>query len=252
MPRISIIALPVLIASLLFAACGGGDDGDNGDTTSTATATATASDGTATASPNSTESSGSGSGNDSGATGGEVTDFAALAANFANARFTATYQVSGTSDGEPVDGEWRWYQDGPDRMRMDFNADGEEGTMISTTEGLLICAEGACFGLPAGAEDALPDLTSQLDGLQDEALSGEVRSAGSREIAGTTAECYEFEDNAEGASGLVCYADGGIPLLMESNGDGTTFRMEATEFRAGVSDEDFEAPFPVSALPTGN
>lgn len=255
MRRISLLVLPLLLAAFFLGACGG-DEGDNGDNGG-ATATASAGGDTATSTPATSEgSSGGDNGDNRGNSGADgALDLEALAQAFETATFTATYRVQGTADGEEMDGEWRWYQDGSgDRLRMDFEAMGDFGTMISTPDGLFICAEGMCFGMPAdsGAPNMGGVLTEQVEGVQADAMAGEVRAVGTRDIAGTRAECYEFEEPEGGASGLACYAEGGIPVLIESTGDDADFRMEAIEFTNSVSDEDFEPPFPVTGLPTGN
>lgn len=255
MRRLPGLIVPLALVALVLGACGGDEDGGDGgtDTTATATSTATA-DGDATASPTDDASDG-GDGDGNGAGDASDVDLDALAEQFANATFTATYEVSGSLDGETVDGQWTWYQQGADRLRMDFDYQGQAGTMISTPDALVICADGGCFSMGAGDDAPFPNLgevlTDQVDDVQTEAVAGEIRDAGTREIAGVEAQCYEFDDSTSQTTGTVCYTDEGVLLFMESETPEGDFQMEATEFSDSVSDEDFEAPFPVMELPTG-
>ncbi|MQC18664.1 MAG: hypothetical protein DWG80_06295 [Chloroflexi bacterium] len=256
MRRLTWLSVPLIAVTLLLGACGGDEeDGgtDAGDGTPTATET-TAQTETSTPTAPATETAAPGGADGSG-TGSA--DAAALAEQFANAAFRATYEVDGQSEGASISGEWQWYQDGPgDRIRIDFAAEGQSSTLITTPEEIFVCVEGACISIPTGGTQ-LPSmgelLTGRVDEVQEAVVTGDLSAAGSREIAGVEATCYDYEYDAQGdrITGTVCYSDDGVPLLIESDAPEGSFRMEATSFEDSVSDEDFAPPSPVTTLPGG-
>lgn len=255
MHKLTWLSVPLLLAVLLLGACSGGEEEVSGvdrSPTATGAATETATQPATTASPVTTATPAATPTAAGGSGGGGGGALAAMAEQFANATFKATYDVEGTSGGQAMSGEWTWYQDATERFRMDFSAEGASGTMISAEDAVIICSEGACFRMSASGSGSMPNpgaaLSEQIEEFQAGAMEADVQPAGSREIAGAEAQCFEFDDSANNTSGLVCYSEGGIPLLMESESAEGEFRMEATSFEDSVSDADFEPPYPVSSL----
>ncbi len=237
------LTVPVIAVALLSTACGGGDDAeDEEEPTETTTAAATATEGTSAATPTETSEG-----------EGDAADLADIFAGFETATFNVTYQLESDNAEEAMSGAWTWIQDNEgQRTRFEADSEGDSVIMITTPEQTLLCSEGACFDASGAMGGTMPNIgdmfTESIDDVQAETTSGTVRRIDGREIAGTDTECVEFEDEAEGVSGVACYAEGGIPLFIESESSEGTFRMEATAFSTDVSDEDFEAPFPVTSL----
>lgn len=229
------LAIPVIAVALVGAACGGDEDGggDASDTTATATESA---DSTAT----------------SEASGGDDVDLASIFGGFGTASFNVTFEMEGGSAESAMSGTWTLIQDADgNRSRFEVDADGQSVVMITTAEQTIVCAEGSCFDAGGAMGAAMPNLgdifTEGIDEVQTEASGGTVRRVDGRTIAGVDAECVEFE-SADGAEGTACYAEGGIPLLIDATTTDGPFRMEATRFSTDVSDADFEAPFPVLSI----
>jgi len=237
------LAVPAVALALFSVACGGDDNGgEDSEATETSTTTSTATSETTTEAT-ATESSGE----------GEEVDLASVFAGFGEATFNITYRMDGGAEGESIAGDWKWIQDaGGERTRFEAESEGQTVVMITTPEQTLVCSQDTCFDAGGAMGGAVPDIgdmfTENIDDVQAEASTGTVRKIDGREIAGTDTECVEFEDEAEGVNGVACYAEGGIPLFVESTTADGTFRMEAIEFSTDVSDADFEAPFPVMSL----
>lgn len=85
--------------------------------------------------------------------------------------------------------------------------------------------------------------------MQDEAARGSISVAASQTIAGVEAECFDFEDASEGASGTICYSPEGVPLLINASSAEGDFRLTADSYTTTVADEDFEPPFAVTSFP---
>jgi len=238
------LAIPVIAVALVATACGGDEDTSDGDATTEATTEATSTAGDVTATTEATTGSTS---------GGDDVDLAAIFGGFATASFNITYQMEGDSADEAMDGVWTWIQDsGGERTRFEATAEGQALVMITTPEQTVVCADGACFDASGAMGGAMPNIgdifTEGIDDVQADASTATVTRVDGRNIAGTDTECVEFEDTAEGVNGTACYADGGIPLLIESTSAEGTVRMEATSYSPDVSDADFEAPFPITSL----
>lgn len=244
------LAIPFLAAAMLIAACGGDEDsGEDGGTDAETTATESASESTTeateTATADATEASEGG--------GDDAADLAEIFAGFETATFNVTYTMESDAATEGMSGDWTWIQDSEgDRTRFEATSDGQSVIMITTAEQTLICAEDACFDAGGAMGGAVPNigdaLNESIDDVESETATAEVRRIDDREIAGTNTQCVEFEDSAEGVTGVACYTEDGVPLLIESDTAEGQFRMEATEYSTDVSDDLFEAPFPVTSL----
>lgn len=239
------LAVPVIAVALVSAACGGDEDaGDDGDATETTATTAATTEATTAATTEATETE---------AAGGDTTDLASIFEGFGTATFNVTYDLESDDPDQDMVGDWTWIQDNDgSRTRFEIESEGETVIMITTEDQSIVCAEGACFDAAGAMGGAIPNIgdvfNEGIEDVQADASTATVTQVDGREIAGTDTECVEFEDEAEGVSGLACYADGGIPLLIESETPEGNFRMEATEFSTDVSDEDFEPPFEVMSL----
>jgi hypothetical protein len=226
----------VIAVALLGTACSG-DGGD--DDSSEATATEAA-DTTATTAA--TE----------GSSGGGDIDLSSIFGGFATASFKVTFEMEGGTAEEAMNGTWTLIQDvAGNRSRFEIDSDGQSMVMITTADQTIACAEGSCFDAGGAMGAAIPNIgdifTEGINGVQEEAAGGTVRRIDGRTIAGVDAECVEFE-SADGTEGTACYAEGGIPLLIEATTTDGPLRMEATSFSTEVSDADFEPPFPVLSI----
>jgi hypothetical protein len=235
------LAVPVIALALVGTACSSDEDGDDDSSEATATEmteTTATSDTTATA----TE----------GSSGGEDIDLASIFGGFGTASFNVTFNMEGDSAGEAMTGEWTWIQDtAGNRTRFEVNSDGQNIVMITTAEQTLVCAEGSCFDAGGTMGASMPDIgdmfTDGIDEVQADASGGTVRRIDGRTIAGVDTECVEF-DGGDGTEGTACYAEGGIPLLIDSTTADGAFHMEASRFSTDISDADFEAPFPIVSV----
>jgi len=245
------LAVPVIAVALVSAACGGDEDtGDAGDATETTTATEATTEATTAATTAATTEA---TATATEAAGGDAADLASIFEGFATATFNVTYNLESEDPEQDMAGEWTWIQDNDgNRTRFEIDSEGETVIMITTADQSIVCAEDACFDAGGAMGGAIPNIGDMFnEGIEDvqaDASTATVRPTDGREIAGTDTECVEFEDEAEGVSGLACYAEGGIPLLIESETPDGNFRMEATSFSTDVSDEDFEPPFEVMSL----
>ena len=221
------LAIPVIAVALVGTACSGDEDGgDAADTAATVAADMT--------------------------TGGDDIDLASIFGGFATASFNVTFNMEGGSAGEAMNGTWTLIQDtAGNRTRFEVDSDGQSIVMITTADQTILCAEDSCFDAGGAMGAAMPNIgdifSEGIDGVQEDASGGTVRRIDGRTIAGVDAECVEFE-SADGAQGTACYAEGGIPLLIDATTTDGPFRMEATSFSTDVSDADFEAPFPVLSI----
>lgn len=250
------------------ACSGGGDSDDDSDATNTpqpsGDATSTPSGGgdadTATAvSPDPTEtpevdptSSDPGGG---GISPQVAARFGELVRGIENAEYVVSYNVTADAvDTDPFEGALTLYQS-PDRTRVDFEAEtgGEtvEGSTIDTPDKSYVCidadGEQTCLELSRGTQSPFPipgdEITETVSDFEDDADQYSVTVADSRVLAGTSAECFDI-DGPDGI-GTMCFSADGVMLLMELDGPEGSYRMEATEYRTGVSDADFEPPYPI-------
>lgn len=123
--------------------------------------------------------------------------------------------------------------------------------MIADAEGNeLLCMDlagsGTCFDSetsPIGGSTPNP-AELILEGITDETRMPGVSRSGSETILGIDTECYTYS-GPDGDS-EACISDQGFMLRAEWSADGQSARLEATEFSDDVSDEDFEAPYPIT------
>ena len=244
--RIWMMVLALLGGALLFACGGDDDDADGGDVDQ----------------PTATEEA---DGGDGGADGGQDTDggddassdLRDLAGKLANKEVKATYQLSGTSDGESLESSFTLYLKPPDTWRVDFSSEGTESIFISKAGTGYLCSaeggEGTCLESPVGSAAPIPflDLFTNPESFSstvDAQLTGLDIERSSREIAGQDATCFSASGEVEGEQGSVeyCFSDDGILLLVRGGGEDTgEFSIEATSIEGSVTDADFEPPYEV-------
>ena len=255
MARALFVALTLTAA---MAACGGGDDGDNGEpagaTSTTASSTRTAA---ATTEPASTAAS------DASATApANSQDLATLTDvrdRFIASTFVATYENRGPQDAEfvPV----RIYKDAQDRYRVDFigQRDGQaySGSSIIDRGSAYICGTGEFARLIGGNEAGACARDPGGTGNPLEALFGafnadpdiRIIERSQRQISGRTADCYTTEHATSLERGTVCQDAAGGALLAIESADPLGTNIVATELRDQVSDADFAPPYEVRELP---
>ncbi len=260
---LSIVAVAMIV---LAGACSGGDDGDGASPTSDASgsqsdSTATSDAGgddtpapgadTATPEPTATEES------DGGMSGDVAKQMADILKNADEVEYVITYRTDAEFEGGTYVGLTTMYEGG-ERSRVDFDVEvaGQkiQGASINTPEKNYFCSdqdgEQTCFEFPAGQESIFPDpseqFTDTVDAFSDEADQYSINAAPGRTIAGQKGTCFEV-GGPEG-TGTVCFSEDGILLLMELESPEGKFSLEATEYRLGVTDEDFEPPYPVTSF----
>ena len=265
--------------ALLGAACGGGgdDSGANADPTSAADSGDDSED-SGNGDSNDPDDSGDGDSSDSGDSGDGDSDDSAdsgdsddadsdagdggLAAVVSAASalsgensYKVTYQIKseGGSDGV-LNGTFTLASDPPRQLfRIQGTFDGEElnMTMITDEDSTILCVEGdepgVCFSLGVAGASPIP-MPAFFDaptfiGTFTTADGVNVSPAGSDNIAGQSATCYNV--NSDEGDAKICVADDGGQLLSVQVQDGEmTFEMIVIEF-GSPSDDDFEPPFAV-------
>jgi hypothetical protein len=277
MKRYLVMALVGLAAvALLGAACGGGDDdagagdeptsaadnGGNGNGDSGGDGDAGDSgDGDAGDDDSGNGDSGNGgngdgdAGDDDSGDGGFSAVMEAASALSPENSYKVTYQM--TSEGEPdgaFSGTFTIASDPPRQLfRMEGTFDGVDTilSLISDEDSSVVCVEGdepgTCISFGSGGSSPFP-LPAFFDapnlvGSFTTADGVSVSSAGSENIAGQAATCYNVTSDEGDAK--VCIADDGGRLLSVQFDDGeTTFLLVVVEF-GDPSAEDFEPPFDV-------
>lgn len=238
------LLLLALIGGLLIAAACGDDNGDGDDGDDEPTAVETMDD------------TGDGNG-DGDEDGNGATDLSDLAGELQNQEMRVRYDFTSSVDGSA--GSFVLYWKPPDRWRIDFIMDGEEGSFIQTADATYICSDdgsgGSCFSSPLGAEAiGLPflsiftDPTGLEDTLGDEIFGVDVDTS-SDNIAGMDATCYS--GSADEGTGEVCIGSD-TPILLRIRATDTVsgdFEMVATEVETSVDDADLEPPYPVEEIP---
>lgn len=260
---VTILAVALLVVA---SACSGGDDGEEPSPTSEPSG----SQSDATATP---DSGGSGETPTTSANtptaapttgGGGMTDDLAgqmqeILKDADKVEYVVTYETNAEFEGGKYVGTTTMYEGG-ERSRTDFALEfgGQQivGASITTPEKSYFCGdqdgEKVCFEFPADQESIFPDPSEQfsdtVDQFGDNSDQYSISAAPGRTIAGQSAICFEVE-GPEG-TGTVCFSKDGVLLFMDMDSPDGKFSMEATEYRLGVTDEDFEPPYPVTSFGT--
>jgi hypothetical protein len=244
-----VLSLLVATALVLVAACGGDDDEEEDDGDSEPTATESADNGDGDETPEATD--------DSGGDGGDgASDLSALAAEYDDFVGVVKYETTGFGDSFS---SMKIYK-GEDRSRIDYESDDGTGTIITTPDAFYICGEGACIKYPTGdtSLDPTAGLTAFIsaDAINEQygdLPDGVSVDESSEEIAGVDATCYAYsgdiDETEEGdENGAICFSESGLLLRLDSSVSGGG-SFEAVEAEEGVSESDFEPPFPVTEIP---
>lgn len=246
--RMGWLAISLLVAVLaLGAACGGDDDSGNGDSGGNGndggagqTATPTSSDnGNANGeTPEATTDSG-GSGDNNGGGTNSADALAKLRETAANLD-TQTYRVVYDMTGTGIDGTFTLASNPPTQMfSIEGTVEGQSGTLmiISDDESTHVCTDFGgsqqCLKIAAGDQSSLPFTlpdTFRTDKLAEQVLDVpgvSVNDAGSREIAGVNADCYDV--SSDQGDSTFCVGNNTL-LLIDGSYEGQQFHMEATEY----------------------
>lgn len=247
--RWGLVLVAALMASVLFVACGG--DNNGGDPTSTSVA---GNGGNGDDEP--TQEPATNGGDD-----GELRD---AIDKFIASTYQAVYEAEGL-DSEGGPSTLTMYKDGEDRIRFDFSGttEGEEfsGTFIVNGEESIFCSEGdaftgipgvdaseggACFRAPEDGANPFGGVENIFQDLESDDMT--LLGTSEREIAGSDATCYRTQD-AEGTISTACINDDGVLLEATDEGDENS-TITATSFSDDVSDADFAAPYEVQDFPS--
>lgn len=259
--RTTILAAGIALAmsAALFAACGGDDDdgddnGDNGDNTPVATRTA-ASAGDDTPEPAPTDDAPPGDPGDDG----DVAEIKELAGKFVQATFTANYELTGAPGESLAQGTITLTKRGSERFRFDLTSSEGQLIFIQTPDITASCltdasllgvefdipeGEGVCFEQALGGQ-GLGNFAEDFQAFVDGDVA--VLETSERTIVGETVKCYLTREENEEVTN-VCINNDGILLAVESP-DGS--RLEASDFSTDVDDGEFELPWEIRELPTG-
>jgi hypothetical protein len=241
------VALGLVLAAILslVLACGGDDEGNGGED---GEPSATESNGDQT--PEATEEDGGDEGSDA------ASDLSVLAAEYGDFVGFVKYETSGFADDSFT--TLTIYR-GEGRSRVDYEGSEGSGSFITNEDGSFGCAENQCvkvseaLGLdPTAAFTALISPENIEDSFGDVPEGVDVEES-SEEIAGIDATCYTYsgdldETAAGDESGEVCFAESGLLLRFDFSGSPGGGKFEAAEADEGVSDDDFDPPYPVTDL----
>jgi|FLYL01.1.fsa_nt_gi outer membrane lipoprotein-sorting protein len=244
---VALVIILIAAMSLLVAACGGGDEEEEGGAQTPAAADGGDQQDQTGATPEEED-----------VDGGEDGDSANLAeelrsrgSEWANVSGRVTYRIEDSENGLS---EMTFYQDPPDKSRMDIVSAEGEVIIISTTEGSYFCTsnegEGVCFNSPPEEGETVPSFFE--DFASPEAIAEELEredlevESFSDTVAGFEADCFRATGDdlylGESGTATVCFSENGFLLLATFEGETANFRMEATDF-GEVSDSDFEPPY---------
>jgi hypothetical protein len=244
-----LLTLIAIAALTLLAACGGDDDEENGGEGDEPTATESTEDGDDT--PEATDEE-----EEDGGDGDAASDLSALSEEYSNFRGFVKYETTGFAD-DSFSTMTIYRGDGV--SRVDYEGTESSGSFITNDDGSFACADNQCVKFPAGqAIDPTAAFTAFInpDAIQEAYGSvpdGVTVEESSVEIAGLDATCYDYsgdldETESGDESGQVCFSESGILLRLDFTGTEGGGRFEAVEAEEGVTDADFEPPFPVVDL----
>jgi hypothetical protein len=235
------VAAPVL----LFAACGGDDDGNGavtGGTTGGQSTVATATPGGASApAPGSTAAGGTGQ-----VTGSGAAALQRLARDISGKTYQVTYTIEFTTDGVAESGTMI-IANKPPKSAYVFDVDGMEMQIINDGEFTYLCSDeggsGQCLktrtGVGISALAANPfDLQAILSEFEEDV---EVTATRDERVGGIDSECFTVK-NSEGES-IACFSKADGLLTKVEGGDGAdAMKVMATGMSSNVDDRLLEPP----------
>lgn len=245
--RIGVLAFVLVAGLLVFAACGGDGDDDNGGEP----AATDAADGGDT-----TPADDEPTADDSGDNGDASSELEGLVAQAQQHEVTIAYDFSGGG----LDGTMTLYAKPPDAWRIDLETPDGSFILITTSDTTYICtpeAGGSCLESPGGSGASpvpfLDFLTSPgaLTDLLGANVAGVNVDRSSETIAGEDATCFSVSGDATGqsGSGTYCFTDDGIMVRLLASSEAGEFSLEATSVERSVNDADLEPPYDVETLP---
>lgn len=170
-----------------------------------------------------------------------------------SATYKVTYRWTGTSGGQTIAAEQTWYVMGA-RSRFEFSTPEGKLSVFDLPEGSFMCVAAGAYGPEVTCLGTPKD--AALQGNQGAAFTLQVEERpdqfdptyeGARTIAGQGAQCFSLQGRSGAGlagldSGRMCYAPNGVPLLMQSKGQGYDMTFEATAYSTSVSEADFKLP----------
>ncbi len=248
------------LASLALAACGGDDDDDGGsddteNTSATATAPSNATQTTGGSGGSASPAATTGSGGGGGVTGSGADDLKRLAKDLSNKTYSVSYNYTETKKDNTVASKGTFTLDQkPPKTRTaveGFGAPNEpaqnfiliyDGTNSYTCSKEASAPVGQCF--KSSQAGGLGDLLSLDSILKELDTSLEVKTAGSRTIAGADSQCFDVKEKDSDTS-LACFSkrDGIMTFTEVKDTDtGNTTKIEATKLSTSVADSVFAPP----------
>ncbi|MFO8016437.1 MAG: hypothetical protein R6U32_05010 [Candidatus Woesearchaeota archaeon] len=240
----------LILAALLLAGCSGGvDQTDLGADTGIDTGdTGSAEDGTA-------DSSGSAddTGSDSEGMDMEGPSFMDIVSEKKSSSYMVDYEYSTSGMDEDVSGEMALYLDSP-KQRIDskFEMNGQkmEARTYIEGDGYTVCfqqdGEWTCMEMDMSQyksqSSAGSQATSGAQGAEENPSDYNINPAGTRNIAGETAYCFEVQPKDSEGTTTACYNNDGVMLYAQYEGPDYTVTSEAMDYSMSVSDSDFVPP----------
>jgi hypothetical protein len=228
----------IVLCPLVFAACGGDDNKNDGGDGKTPAASAASG-------------------------GGDIGELQKVAAKFKDATFHAVYAPSGSTTDVPLGGvpssirisELTLVKSGQDKLRFDMRGarggevfylaliqNGTEsyqcfpGAPATATVG---SGAGVCVNTSAHPTNPLGELSKTFVNFGIGNI--EIQDKSKREIAGEDATCYAVLDKDANEVNTTCFSDDGVLLANAS--------FEATSVERDVTEEDFNLPYPLADGP---
>ena len=172
-------------------------------------------------------------------------------------QYKVTYDIVSISDGTQTSVQMTQYIKGTNKMRMDSTYSGIESRTFVLDKVMISCSQqqGAwtCLKL-ASQEDKS---TQATDSIESNMSDYTVVADGTKQVAGTTANCFKVTGK-DVQNYRYCVSSDGVPLYMKmegtSEGHAYSQEMTATSYSKAVSDADFvppATPTEMPALPSG-
>jgi len=158
-------------------------------------------------------------------------------------KYMVKYDITNTGQGKSDKMTMTQYFGGQEKVRMDTKADAGEARIYMIGKEFYSCSnpEGKwqCIKF-TNTEEQQNNPSEQFNTIEQDYDKYDVNSAGTMNIAGTVAKCFEVKYGTD--SYKHCFSKEGVPLYMRSVSQGYESEMKASEYRTSVSSSDFELP----------
>ena len=275
MPRMRWVALScaIVAGAMVLGACGSGSSSSK-DKTATASAGASSGGDKTASGGNSSPAAGKTSGagatvqatSDGGGNGGNVDDVKAAAKKFGESTFKATYKLSGGGTDIFSDGQLVLEKQGKEKFRFDVTTKqaGKDTALIfiESPDASAFCLKdagefGALFGIETGqgvcfksdpkdTNNPLGGLSQSITDLENQNVT--VLDTSTKNVAGQDSKCYRTKDNNTSEITTTCFANDGVILYAQTEGDNAS-TIEAQSVSKDVNADDFKLPYEVRELP---